>query len=210
MDWREISEKKVMKLLYTFIIFSAFFGCQSLQKTSEVDKIFSENEKRDLLKMVDFFKTEMCENDTTFKACFESILPNLLNNGINPVLEKIEFKSQINLYENFESKVFDDIWIFTKQSFAQNLEKKYKSLAFNPNGNYRSFLKSLSKRNKGLKYYYDTILSSGDFPNNLELQGMIYQKPEYFNLDDINIQVLIVVHFLSNNDNEKRLEPWVD
>ncbi len=199
-----------MKLLYTFIIFSTFFGCQSLQKTSEVDKIFSENEKRDLLKMVDFFKTEMCENDTTFKACFESILPDLLNNGINPVLEKIELKSQIDLYENFESNIFDNIWIFTKKTFFKNPEKKFRSLTFNPNGNYLLFLKALSKRNLGLKYYYETVLFSGDFSENSELAGMIYQKPEYFNLDDINIQILIAVHFLSNNDDEKRMEPWID
>ena len=40
------------------------------------------------------------------------------------------------------------------------------------------------------------------------LQTHIYQNPNDLDLNDLNIQIIISIHYLTQNDNEKRVEKW--
>ncbi|WP_373397892.1 hypothetical protein V8V91_25860 [Algoriphagus halophilus] len=119
-----------------------------------------------------------------------------------PILENVEFEEQKELYSNFESDLFSEIWKFGKaRNFREN--KTYKYIGLNIEGKYALFLKDLSKRNPDLKQYYESIMGAGDWESMGLLQQRIYTNPEYYDLKDPSIQVLISVHYLSQNDQQK-------
>tara|TARA_R110002111_G_scaffold199_1_gene2264 strand:- start:355 stop:813 length:459 start_codon:yes stop_codon:yes gene_type:complete len=151
----------------------------------------------------------MCGSTDEFRSCIDSLIPYLGEYGYIPILENVEFEEQKEMYSNFESDLFSEIWEFGK---ARNLRenKTYKSIGLNIEGKYALFLKDLSKRNPDLKQYYESIMGAGNWESMGLLQQRINTNPEYYDLKDPSIQVLIAVHYLTQNDQQKRKEPWTD
>jgi len=168
---------------------------------------FSEAEIKDLYKLTDFFKVQMCNETDDFKSCIDSIIPYLAEYGWEPILNNVDFGAQKELYSEFQSDLFLQIWNFCKARNPRE-DKTYRLLCINPDGKYINFLKDLSDRNSDLKEYYEMIIGSGDWESMGLLQGRIYTNPEYYNLKDPSIQVLIAVQYLTQNDQQKRKEIW--
>ena len=66
----------------------------------------------------------------------------------------------------------------------------------------------LGKNNPEVKNYADRLIEAGDFESVGWLQQSIYKNPEEFDLDDPNIQLLIAIHYLTLNDQQKRTDKW--
>ena len=64
------------------------------------------------------------------------------------------------------------------------------------------------------QYYFKGLspllqrIEAGDFESVGLLQQSIYNNPKEFDLDDPNIQLLIAIHYLTLNDQQKRTDKW--
>ena len=197
------------RILYIILISISVFGCSQKFRSTELKDNFSEAEIKDLQKLKSFFQSQICGSTDEFKSCIDSLIPYLGEYGYIPILENIDFEEQKELYSSFESGLFSEIWEFSKgRNLREN--KTFKSIGLNMEGKYALFLKDLSKRNPDLKEYYESIMGAGVWESMGLLQQRIYTNPEYYDLKDPSIQVLIAVHYLSQNDQKKRKEPWTE
>lgn len=167
---------------------------------------FSQLEIQDLQKLTAFLQYQMCGETVEFKSCLDSIIPYLGEYGYITIWKNVDFEEQKELYSSFKSNLFSEIWDFGN---AMNLRenKTYKSIGFNTAGKYALFLKDLSKRNPELKQYYESMMGAGDWESMGLLEESIHANPGYYDLKDPSIQVLIAVHYLTQNDKKKRNVP---
>ena len=122
-------------LLFGVVILQLSFSCKSQYSKVELDNNFSTDQISDLNKITDFFKNQISENkNSDFKACFSKILPELLENGWQPILTKVDFEKQKELYNSISKSTFDEIWEFGKATYPdtglelKNLGSKYESI----------------------------------------------------------------------------------
>ena len=197
------------RILYIILISISVSSCSQKFSATELKDNFNGAEIKDLQKLKSFFQSQMCGSTDEFKSCIDSLIPYLVEYGYIPILENVDFEEQKELYSNFESDLFSQIWDFGK---ARNMRdnKTYKSIRLNTEGKYSLFLKDLSKRNSDLEQYYESIMGAGDWESMGLLQQRIYTNPEHYDLKDPSIQVLIAVHYLTQNDEQKRKEAWTE
>ncbi len=197
------------RILYIILIILSSTSCSQKFRSTELKSNFSETEIRDIQKLTNFFKVQMCGETDDFKSCTDSIIPHLGEYGWQPILDNVDFDAQKELYSRFESDLFSEIWDFCKSRDLRE-NKSYKSLCLNQDGKYVQFLKDLSDRNPELEQYYESIIGAGDWESMGLLQQRVYTNPEYYELKDPSIQVLIAVHYLTQNDQQKRKENWIE
>ena len=197
-----------MKRILSIILISiSAFSCSQKSHSSELEDNFHETEIQDLQRLTSFFQDQMCGSNDKFKPCLDSLIPHLVESGYQAILENIDFEEQQALYASFKTDLFSEIWEYSKVKNIQE-NKYYKLIAFKIDGKYASFLKDLAKRNLELEEYYDRMMESGDWESLGLLQQRIYTNPDHYDLKDPAIQVLIAVHFLTQNDQQKRKEAW--
>lgn len=197
----------MVRIIYIIIVSIAISSCSQKLYSTELKDNFSKAEIEDLHKLKEFFHVEMCDVTEDFKSCIDCIIPYLCEYGFEPILDNVDFAAQSRLYSEFQSDLFSQIWDFCK---SRNLRenKTFRSLCLNTDGKYAQFLKDLSNRNPDLKEYYDRMIGSGNWESMGLLQGRIYTNPEYYDLEDPAIQILIAVQYLTQNDEKKRKEIW--
>ena len=200
--------RKVLILIFGIIILQLSFSCKSQYSTVELENNFSTDQISDLNKIRDFFKNQISENKKSdFKVCFSKILPGLLENGWHPILEKVDFEKQKELYNSISKSTFDEIWEFGKATYPDT-GLELKKLGSKYNGKYQKFLTEFGKNNPEVKNYADRLIEAGDFESVGWLQQSIYKNPKEFDLEDPNIQLLIAIHYLTLNDQQKRTDKW--
>jgi hypothetical protein len=182
-------------------------SCKSQSSTPELKANFSADQIADLKKITEYFEKQICENDQTdFKSCFEPILPDLIDVGYEPIFEFVDFQMQKELYNSIGKTTFNEIWNFCRTTNLKT-NKSYQSLcAKGVEGKYADFLLAVGQNNKFVKKYADRLIASGDFESSTLLQQWIYTNKESFDLSNPNIKLIIAIHFLSINDQEKRTE----
>jgi len=194
-------------LLIGFLILN--YSCKRNDSNVELKNHFTKNEIEDLILITDFFKEQICQNNTKsdFKECFEKILPELVDKGWQPILERVDFDLQKKMYENISKSTFNKIWGISK-SWKYPEKTVYKSIGVGTVSNYIEYLKELGLKSEFIKVYTNGILALGGIDGMLSLQTHIYQNPNDLDLNDLNNQIIISIHYLTQNDNEKRDEKW--
>ncbi|WP_340198825.1 hypothetical protein [Ascidiimonas sp. W6] len=182
-------------------------SCKSQSSTPELKANFSADQIADLKKITKFFESQICKNDQTdFKSCFEPILPDLINVGYEPIVELLDFQMQKEFYNSIGKTTFNEIWNFCETTNLKT-NKNYQSIcAKGLESKYADFLVAVGQNNKFVKKYADRLITSGDFESSTLLQQWIYTNKESFDLVNPNIKLIIAIHFLSINDQEKRTE----
>jgi hypothetical protein len=199
------TKKTLKKLILLILILN--LSCKSQSSTPELKAHFSADQIADLQKITEFFENQICKtNQTDFKNCFEPILPNLIDFGYEPIFKLIDFRLQNELYESIGEKTFNEIWNFCKTTKLKTNEKYQSLCAKGVEGKYADFLLAVGQENKFVKKYAKRLIASGDFESSALLQQWIYTNKESFDLENPNIKLLIAIHFLSINDQEKRTE----
>ena len=184
------------------------FSCKSEHSSTELKNNFTTEQISDLYKIIDFFKSQICENSNSdFKTCFSEILPDLLEYGWQPILDNVDFEKQKALYSSISQSTFDEIWEFGKATYPET-GLELKSVGSKYNGEYQKFLTELGKNNNEIKNYADRLIGAGNFESMGLLQQRIFKNPTEFDLDNPNVQLLIAVHYLSQNDQQKRTDKW--
>ena len=200
--------RKTIILIFGFMILQMNFSCKSEHSTTELKNNFTTEQISDLYKIIDFFKSQICKNNNSdFKTCFSKILPDLLEYGWQPILDNVDFEKQKELYSSISQSTFDEIWEFGKATYPET-GLELKSVGSKYNGKYQKFLTELGKNNNEIKDYADRLIGAGDFESMGLLQQWIFKNPTEFDLDNPNVQLLIAVHYLSQNDQQKRTDKW--
>ena len=200
--------RKTIILIFGFMILQMNFSCKSEHSTTELKNNFTTEQISELYKIIDFFKSQICENiNSDFKTCFSKILPDLLEYGWQPILDNVDFEKQKELYSSISQSTFDEIWGFGKLTYRET-GLELKSVGSKYNGKYQKFLTELGKNSNEIKDYADRLIGAGDFESMGLLQQRIFKNPTEFDLDNPNVQLLIAVHYLSQNDQQKRTDKW--
>ena len=106
---------KMNKLI--FILFITLVSCSNSKENNKLQEVFTESEIQDLKKITSFFESQICLNsNSNFKSCFEELLPELINEGWTPILERVDFEKQIKMYHSLNESTFNEIWQFDKSS----------------------------------------------------------------------------------------------
>lgn len=199
---------KTLILILGVTILQLNLSCKSQYSTTELKNNFLTDQISDLNKITDFFKNQICENkNSDFKTCFSKILPELLESGWQPILEKVDYEQQKELYNSISKSTFNEIWEFRKSTYPDT-GLELKTLSSKYNGKYQKYLTELGRNNTEIKKYADRLIAAGDFESMGLLQQRIYKNPKEFDLNDPNIQLLIAVHYLTQNDQQKRADKW--
>ena len=200
--------KNPLRTLIIICILILNFSCKTKFSTSELRNNFSKDQISDLNKVTDFFKSQICENDNSdFKTCFSKMLHELLEYGWQSILDNVNFDKQKELYNSISKSTFEEIWEFGKATYPDT-GLELKSVGSKYNGKYQKFLTELGKNNNEIKDYADKLIGAGDFESMGLLQQRIFNNPTEFDLDNPNVQLLIAVHYLTQNDQQKRTDKW--
>ena len=198
--------RNTLLLSLTSLIFLVFYSCKTEYSTTELNANFTAEQISDLTEIREFFINQVCESD--FKSCYkETNHDSLQALGIG-LWNKINFGEQKTLYDRIAKSTFKEIWIICK-SVNHKTDEEKKSICANAIGKYQKYLSDIGKQNPMIAKYAERINAYGDFPS-LEFQPYnILNNPKNFNLDDPNIQLILAIHYLSLNDQDKRNENWV-
>ena len=178
-----------------------FVACKPEFKTPELERNFTSAEISDLEKLVDFFKTNLCENNTSnFNKCFEEFAPKWIENGLDFSTDKITFAELENIYSEINQNTFDEIWDFCMTYQIRPTEREYLDVCSKKDGKYQKFLKNFGKSNKLVEKYYNQIIAAGDFNESGGIISQIWNERKEIDLDNPNYQVLISIHILTMND----------
>jgi hypothetical protein len=203
--------RKIRNIILGFIVLGFFSSCKTQYSTSELNANFNRQEIADLNKIRDFFKVEMCiNNDLKFKDCYREIPHDYLDASGKPFWINIDFEKQQKLYDEISKSTFDKIWSFCKTKYRIKPNLEFKTICANSEGKYQNYLNELGKKNPRIAEYANVVNSSGAY-DSIDLQYWeILKNRKYINLDDPNIQLILAIHYLSLNDQEKRNEKWIE
>lgn len=190
-------------LIISFINLGSF---NTSGQSSLTETIFNADQLEDLQKMTAFFSSQLCGPDFSAQTCLENSSKELAEYGWQPILENINFDEQLELYDSFESNIFNEIWTFCKSANpSEDWERK--SICYQPNGKYNAFLFKLGEKNLIIKAYHQDLLESGDFTGITRLENELFNKSGKLELNR-SIQIILVIHYLSQNDQQNRIETW--
>jgi len=196
--------KKIL-ILGIFIIFSS---CKSQYSTSELRHNFTIDQIRDLNKISDFFKSQICPTDNSnFKDCYKIIPHEYLEAYGSGFWTNINYDSQKELYSEISDSTFSEIWTFCKASYPDS-GMEIKSICPIYNGKYQMYLSEYGNKNEKIKKYVKRLQELGDFGTyDINYRNILHDKKN-FDLNDPNIQLILAIHYLSLNDQEKRRDKW--
>ena len=113
------------------------------------------------------------------------------------------------MYDRISPSTFDKIWMYCESTYYP-IGTKSKDICAVAFGKYQNYLAGLGKANPRIAKYADRIQASGAF-NGFDIQYYEILKPNsVFDLNDPNIQLILAIHYLSLNDQDKRNEDWIE
>ena len=203
-----MSQKRKMNLIFTLgtIISVLFFiSCNSEPTTKEVSNNFTKAEIKDLNKIIAFYKTEISDNPSSdFEASFKFQLKEFTEKGENSKIYDLDYSKQEALYNSISKETFNAIWSFC-ELYIFKTDTTKRILCFESKTKYKSFLTDVAKYNKHIAEYEETLNNSASISTTW-LEQTIIMYPGEFDLADPNIQLIIAIHYLFQNDINKRNE----
>lgn len=193
-----------MKKIYILLLFTFLISCKSQYSTTALSNNFSKEQIKDLNKITEFFKNQMCITmDSDFKKCYRKIPHEYLQATGNGFWTNIDFDQQKELYNQISKSTFDEIWMFSEATFYPS-GTKAKSLSAVSTGKYQNFLEDFGRENPRIAKYAERIEASGDFGGFDFNYREILKDKKSFDLKDPNIQLILAIHYLSLNDHATR------
>lgn len=196
-----------------FLIIGIIFinlSCFGQFATTEMKKIFSEDQISDLELINEFFQESICGNskNVNFKQCLKNEISSIVDFGYDSISNRLDFDKQKILYKKLSDSTFNEIWGFAKMWKKGDRSKTYKYLGISTVGKYKDFLNELGKDNKYIKAYHDSFYASGALPWISDFLYQVLKHPQELNLNDPNIQIIIAIHIMTDLDYGTRNELW--
>ena len=169
-------------------------------------QIFSKEEIQDLKLLHSFFINQVCES-SKFEDCIDTIMVGFPEGSWVYTTENVSFDDQQVIYRDLQSEIFNEIWSICKSTYP-NEGWERKSLCLNVNGKYVKYVEVLAEENPIIAGYLDDLLRGGDFYGITRLEHEIFESTGRIDPKDLNIQILLILHYLTWNDQAKRIEDW--
>lgn len=176
------------------------------KEKTDLINFFTKSEIEDLNLIADFFQTELCGNAdrTKFGSCIAESKEDLADWKQNYLEKKISWRKHKKLYSKISASTFNKIWTLCKTWRTIEPKYEYKSLCFGQNKNFIGFVNFLAESNPSLKGYGDKLETVGRFTRTDEILYNLHNFPDETDLDDRGVQILLAIHFLTENDQAKR------
>jgi len=203
------------KFLYILILCSLFFSCNNNKTLTDVlnKSEFTNSEKQDIIKMVEFFESKIVSSEANFKKDYEAFVKSVYQNGYEVILNIIDINKQRNLIKSISDSTFYEIWYKSKSrayisysgvKFEEPIP--YESLSVNTQGKYVRFLQNLSKNNNKIEHYTNAVLNSGDFPLFQYAFNLMFDSYGNASGDISNgeLRIIFALELLTINENTNR------
>jgi hypothetical protein len=179
-----------------------------LQSNLTTIQVFKDSEIQDLSIILNFFNKQICKTPQVVIAriddCYKSFFERMKKTGETGNIEiKIPFIEQQKMYETISDSTFNQIWYLGK-SWNTDSTATLKHLGLRYNGKYADFLKKTGKENKVIESYYKSFEASGAISPPM-VAGLLMNYKVY-EVQDIRIQLIVAIHYLTMNDQYKRKE----
>ncbi len=169
-------------------------------------KFFTNDELKDLAKIVDFFESQMCKSEgknQSSKDCYKGFVEKdstLYMKGSFHTF--IDYKEQKNLYKNIDSIFFNDLWFEGEETRFYGEEKPYKYNSYSLkiyDSKYFKFVKEISNENKIVSEYIESVEIANDFSSHSPLVFLSYYYNRY-NFKDVKIRLIYAFYYLNINE----------
>jgi|FLOH01.1.fsa_nt_gi hypothetical protein len=216
-----------MKTIYQILALIFLISCtnsnpQDLESASNIKSIFNKVEIEDLNKILSYFDNHVsslqhCEN-IKISECYHNYCSDLefeVNNGSGSIILRMPYKKQQELYKTLNESTFNQIWGYYKywkvdpkdrhKSIRERRRDTLKGLDISCHGKYSEYLKELGLNNINVKEYYNNLQAAGGISPPM-IGDLVFCK--YWDLSDINIRLLVAIHYLTLNDQAERTEKY--
>ena len=197
-----------MRLPLLYLMLLIIGSCSQKDSEKELKPYFSESEIRDLNLIADFFQNEFCgtTDRTKFGNCLTNALPKLVDWEHKYLRKKISWRKQKKLYSKISDSTFNKIWGICKNWLHSEPEYEYESICFSYDKTFIAFVKSLEESNPSMEGYGEKLEAVGTFAQTVHIMEDLSRSPENTDLDNRAVQILLSIHFLTENDLMKRDE----
>ncbi|MDR2916350.1 MAG: hypothetical protein LBV74_16240 [Tannerella sp.] len=175
--------------------------------------IFDKSEIEDLTRILFFFNEQICPakevaDGVNIQECYHDFFAHMLEKEKTGNFDiGISFQKQKEMYDQISESTFNQIWFFGESlrfNSPDAFSEKY--IFFTNNGKYWKFLEEFGKENANIKKYFDTLYLTGDMSPTV-VSNILYAF-EWCDTEDVRIQLLIAIHYLTLNDQFERREKY--
>lgn len=201
--------------LFILVLCGLLLSCKENKSLNDAlkDSGFTNSEKQDIVKMVEFFESKIISSEANFKQDYEAFIKEIYENGYEVILSKIDINEQRKLMKSINNSTFIEIWELSKSrayisysgvKFEEPIP--YESLSVNTNGKFVRLLQKLSKNNKKIEHYTNAVLNSGDFPLFAYSFSLLFDYKGNSNGDirDGEMRIIFALELLTINENTHR------
>ncbi|GAB7258203.1 hypothetical protein [Polaribacter sp. OB-PA-B3] len=199
--------KKLIYLLAISFISNSFIKNSTLDEMkadASMSKFFTNNELKDLAKIVDFFESQLClEKNITKEACYFDFNKKTITNAINgnKTLDlKIDYKLQQELYSKIDSLFLKEIWVHP--TYFKDIDLKHKiteeNYDLNQIGKYMLFLESLKEEDVLFRDFHKIFKMSNEISFSVNAAAFYKLKAEEFK--GIKRRLFFAIYYLTVND----------
>lgn len=177
------------------------------------DSEFTNSEKQDIVKMVEFIESKIISSEANFKQDYEAFVKSFYEKGYEAILSEIDINEQRKLMKSINNSTFYEIWEISKSRAYMSYSGvrfeepiPYESLSVNTQGKYVKLLQKLSKGNKKIEHYTNAVLNSGDFPLFAYSFSLLFDYKGNSNGDirDGELRIIFALELLTINENTHR------
>jgi hypothetical protein len=195
-------------LAITLAFLSVLSNGQELQNHGMIDSIFNDKEIQDLEIILNFFNEEICSLKTIeqhpITQCYLEFCQRLKTDAetTGAIDTGIPFERQNEVYQRINDATFVQIWTINK-SWIPNTTDTLRELDLNPGGKYAEFLFSLGKEFSEVNEYVENLMALISISPSMKAEFLMNYNN--FDLSDQRIRLLFAIHYLTINDQQKRV-----
>ncbi|MCL7764298.1 hypothetical protein MPF19_12800 [Polaribacter sp. Z014] len=204
-----------MKKLVFLLSILLFISCsekesptyKEMKSDEMLSNFFTDNELKDLVKIVDFFESEIClDNSLTkpenYQAFTKKSVKNFLDDSRSKL--KINYTNQQKLYKNIDTSFFKEIWVIVpKENRVSKGFKFIKEEHYNINvlGKYFQFLKENSSKDEYFKETYKSAYISNSINFAVAASSLYKITPKEY--ASITRRLFFAIYYLTINENKQ-------
>lgn len=186
-------------------IFLLFWRCSS--STDELGNYFEPTHIEELNKLTEFVVNELtadCEGSQT--DCLEAHFNQFKGSGYDFEITAISQSKQSQFLNTLSKSTYNEIWSTCRgtRSFSPDSIVNIESICLNTNGAFAKFLTTYCSNNKRLADYGYAFEQAGDYTPSMNSQ--LLKHPSTFNLNTKAELLLISIHLLTLNNEEKIID----
>ena len=104
--------------------------------------------------------------------------------------------------------MFNCIWVFGRSRIKWGEPDTLKHIEYRRDGKYMDFLKELGKEYEMVKNYREDFGLAGGISVSMSRDILMIKEDYQYDLNDVRLQLVIAIHYLTMNDKFERIERY--